>query len=495
MDISCGSIARCAIRAKFAFEGQAAALGKDDKAIVAASAKRKEFTGKAASAFMIRSPSGGTLLLGLGKKEEFEIDILRSAAGRAANVAREAGVETLGFEADGTLVGACGGEGAMAGALCEGAMLSLYRFVRYKQKDEDAKEGPSSIAIDAPGSREKITKAIRRARAVCEASAFARDIANESGMAASPNEIAKAVAKMARKEGISFRSLLASECRKMKMGAYLSVAAGSEKQPEFIVLKYRGKGARQKVCIVGKGVTFDSGGISLKPSKDMDKMKHDKCGAAAAFGAIMAAAKMRLPIEVVAIAPLVENMPSGGATKPGDIVRAMNGKTIEVQNTDAEGRLILADALCYAQKEKPSAIIDLATLTGACVVALGSNAAGLLGNSDELNARIIEAGNGAHERAWILPLWKEYSEQMKGEFSDLKNVSGDGEAGTITAASFLSNFAGDAPWAHIDIAGTAYSYRPKGYFTQVGSNGFGVRLLANLLEDWKALEPKKTGKK
>lgn len=492
MDVSSGSIGKCACRAYFSFEDEVPKIGGTAGKLAAAAVKRKEFAGKAQTSLAIRDEGGASAVIGLGKKGEFRLDAIRAAAARAALFARESGFSSLGFAHDAKVAQACGGVKEYAEAVCEGALLSLYRFDKYKAKDDEKRE-LGEIVLENGGKSAGIEDGISYAKIVCRANSFARDIANESGDAATPESIARAVRKEAGRLGISFESLGRAQCAKLGMGAYLSVAAGCKNEPEFVVLRYKPKKAKGKVCLVGKGVTFDSGGISLKPGRDMDKMKHDKCGGAAVFGALAAAAMLKVGVEVIGIVPLVENMPSGGATKPGDIVKASNGKTIEVQNTDAEGRMILADALCYAQKFKPDAVIDLATLTGAVSVALGSQAAGLLGRQEWLNKRISDAGEKTHERVWELPLWEEYGEAMKGEFSDLKNISGDGEAGTITAAAFLSNFAGEgAPWAHIDIAGTSYSYRPKGYCIQAGANGFGVRLLAKMLSQWKA--PPKKGK-
>jgi leucyl aminopeptidase len=238
--------------------------------------------------------------------------------------------------------------------------------------------------------------------------------------------------------------------------------------------------------LVGKGITFDSGGISIKPSQNMEKMKHDKSGAAAVAGAIAACARLRLPVHVIGVCPLAENMPSGSASKPGDVVKAMNGKTIEIVNTDAEGRLLLADALAYAVSEfKPKAVIDLATLTGACVVALGDVYSGVMGNDDKFLHRLRDAGEKESERCWHLPLDKDYDEKIKSSCADIKNVGGPmGEAGAIAGGVFLKNFVGETPWAHVDIAGTAWAEKEKAYYS-LGATGVGVRLLARMLKEWR----------
>ena len=271
--------------------------------------------------------------------------------------------------------------------------------------------------------------------------------------------------------------------QELGMGALLGVARGSREEPKFIILEYlKGKKKQAPIVIVGKGITFDTGGISLKPGRGMDEMKMDMSGGAVTLGALQAVASLGLPVNVIGLVPAAENMPDGLAIKPGDVLKSMSGKTIEVLNTDAEGRLILADALTYAARYKPRAVIDLATLTGACVVALGSQACAVLGNNPRLIEKIKESGTVTGERAWELPLWEEYEKAMKSDIADLKNISGPQVgAGTITGAAFLKAFAGDQPWAHLDIAGTSRSSEEKPYVPK-GASGFGVRLLLHYLE-------------
>ena len=264
----------------------------------------------------------------------------------------------------------------------------------------------------------------------------------------------------------------------------MGVAQGSAQPPKFIILDYnaRAKNNKETIVLVGKGITFDSGGICLKPSKDMDQMKSDMSGGAAVMGAIKAISKMKLPQHVVGLIPCTENMPSGSAIKPGDIIKVYSGKTAEIANTDAEGRLILADALAYAEKYKPQAVIDLATLTGSCVVALGTVVTGMLGNNEELKKRVKVAGEKSWERVWELPLWDEYQEQIKSDIADIKNVGGP-YAGAITAACFLSKFSEKYPWVHLDIAGTAFCDKASAYI-QKGATGIGVRLIVQLVQNW-----------
>lgn len=491
MKITVENAAACDVHVQFVFEGEPLSLAGEEGKIAQAAMQGKEFEAKEGTQLLIRSAKGKRLLLGMGKEKEFAIDALRVAAARAAVLARDAGAKSVRFAYSKQAVSAAKGVRAYAQAITEGMLLSLYKFDKYKTGEEAQKEREKKLEAAciecSPAEKEQVWQAIKYASIVCEAANFARDVGNEAGEGALPEAIAKKVSKMARESGIRCRVLGRKECEREKMGLYLSVAAGSAHKSAFVVLEYSPRSAKGCVCLVGKGVTFDSGGISLKPSRDMEKMKHDKCGAGAVYGAVLAAAKLKLALRVVGITPLAENLPSGSATKPGDIVRAANGKTVEVINTDAEGRLMLADALLYAQKYKPDAIVDLATLTGAVAVALGAQAAGVLGNNAQLAGRLKKAGEEAHERVWELPLWKEYYEVIKGEFADIKNV-GDGEAGTITAAAFLGNFVEKTPWAHVDIAATGYSYKPKGYNMQVGATGFGVRLLARMLSEWKKLK-------
>lgn len=493
MDIKTGGAQGKEVVAQFVYEGQKPKLLGDAAKIAEDAIRKKEFEGKASTQLLLRAKEGKMLLLGMGKIGDFEADALRCAAARAALFSREANAKSLMFEHSLETAKKMGGAQEYAQAIAEGCLLALYKFDKYKTDGEGKGKKLEVVCVGCEkGGEGKVREGIRKAHAVCDAANFARDVGNESGNAAAPLEIAKKVSKMAGENGIKCKIFGQKECEKEKMGLFLAVASGSKKPPVLVVLDYCPKGAKGTVCIVGKGVTFDSGGISLKPSKDMDKMKHDKCGAAAAYGAVLAASKLGLPIRVVGITPLVENMPGASATKPGDIVAASNGKTVEILNTDAEGRLILADALLHAQKYRPDAIVDMATLTGACVVALGQHAAGLMGNSPELIGRIKKAGEKTHERAWELPLWKEYFEATKGDFADLKNV-GDGEAGTIVAAAFLAGFVdAKTPWAHLDIAATGYCYKPRGYYAQTGATGFGIRLLAQVLSEWKTI--KKNGK-
>ena len=322
-----------------------------------------------------------------------------------------------------------------------------------------------------------------------ESARLARDLSNEPGSVHTPAWMADQARKLGREVGLKVKVLAERELEREKMQGILSVGRGSANPPRLIVLEHNApaSGARRRptLALVGKGITFDSGGISIKPAANMHEMKHDMSGGAAVFGAMRGAALLGLPQHLVGIVPAAQNMPGASAYLPGDIVRAASGKTIEVLNTDAEGRVVLADALHHAQSFKPDAIVDLATLTGACVIALGSACCAVMGNNERLIKRVQAAGDRSHERAWPLPLWDEHKKQIKGDVGDIKNTGGR-EAGASTAGAFLSHFVGATPWAHLDIAGTAWTTREQPYCVK-GATGFGVRLLLELLRDWSAL--------
>lgn len=433
------------------------------------------------------------LLVGLGKKEKFTLDVARQASAAAARKA-----VALKLRSFTTVVHGAGAGGLKlddaAQALAEGAILAAYKFDKYRSQPEEPEDKPvelERITVVAPDARSvaRFALGIDLGVVIAESVNLTRDISNESGKDGTAASIAERVSKMARDVGLKCKIYVRPELQKMGMNAILAVNSGSANEPRLVVLEHN-PGARKTVCLVGKGITFDSGGISLKPGENMDKMKHDKSGAAAVFGALRASALLRLPIHVVGIAPLTDNLPGGSAYKPGDVVRTYSGKTIEVLNTDAEGRVLLSDALAFAEKEfKPASIIDLATLTGACGVALGSLCMAGMGTDEKLLARVKRAGQKAHERVWELPFWDEYDEQIKSEVADVKNIGGKG-AGTITGGRFLRKFVDKTPWVHLDIASTAWDdggvarFNPE-YGPKSGATGVGVRLLVQMLREWK----------
>jgi leucyl aminopeptidase len=319
-------------------------------------------------------------------------------------------------------------------------------------------------------------QAAARAMAIAEGIAFAKDLGNLPGNHCTPTYLAEQAVEMGKRQGVKVEVLEQKDLEKLGMGCFLAVARGSRQPPKLIVMEYHGgKREAPPVALVGKGITFDTGGISIKPAAEMDEMKFDMCGAASVLGTMKAVAAMRLPMNVVGVIPATENMPGGNAIKPGDVVTTMSGQTVEILNTDAEGRLILCDALTYVEKYKPSAVVDVATLTGAMVIALGHVATGLFANNDSLARELIAAGENAWDRAWHMPLWDEYQDALKSNFADIPNI-GSRAGGSITAACFLSRFTKAYPWAHLDIAGTAWKSG-----ADKGATGRPVALLSHFL--------------
>ncbi len=429
-------------------------------------------------------PVQRVLVMGLGKKEEFTLDRVRTVAAEAGRCLRKTGAKRIGtiVHGAGAGIGAGGFNAAQATqALVEGALLGLYRFTRYKPEKENDKKQVESLTI-VERDREKlraVVEAVRRGRIVAEATNAARDLVNEPGNTLTPAELARRAQAMARGARIRCQVLGPRELRRLGARALLGVARGSQEPPRLIVLDYRGgRRGGPHLGLVGKGITFDSGGISIKPAENMEAMKGDMAGAAAVLAATRAIALLKLPIHVTAVIPSTENLPSGTALKPGDIIRAMSGKTIEVINTDAEGRLVLADALHYARGRKMSHLVDVATLTGACVVALGTINSGAFTNNQALLDTVVAAGKAAGEKIWPLPMDAEYDELIKSDVAEIKNTGGR-RGGAITGAKFLQNFVGDTPWVHLDIAGTFETDKEKGYLTK-GGTGVMVRTLVNL---------------
>jgi len=352
-----------------------------------------------------------------------------------------------------------------------------YRFDRLKSKKDDQPVRPSRVGFLVPQAQAGASRrSVARAEAVANGVDFAKDLGNLPANVCTPSYLADAARKLAREFGLKAQVLERKQMEALKMGALLAVAKGSEEPPKLIVLQHRGGAQRQApVVLVGKGITFDTGGISLKPAAEMDEMKFDMCGAASVLGTMRAVAEMKLPINVIGLVPTCENMPSGRASRPGDVVTSMSGQTVEILNTDAEGRLILCDALTYAERFAPAAVIDIATLTGACVIALGHHNSGLFTPHDALAAELLDAGRRAGDPCWRMPLDDEYQEQLKSPFADMANIGGRA-AGAVTAACFLSRFAKNYDWAHLDIAGTAWRSGAN-----KGASGRPVPLLSGYL--------------
>lgn len=448
--------------------------------------RSKEFCGRKGQTLLLHAGKNiaaeRVLIFGLGKERSVGLSGLRQAASSAAKLLAEKQVESFLLVLPQLSMKKYNLANRVQ-AVAEGLLLADYRYDRYLSEErpgEPVALGKVSLLIDAEESVAEAKAALQDAEGVVAGVCFARNLVNAPGNLKSPHYLAMEAVGMAEQVGIDAKLLDLKQLEKLGFGAMLGVAQGSERQPYLIVLEYRGSTEDAKpVALVGKGVVFDAGGISLKPAEKMDEMKMDMAGAAAVLGAMLAAARLKLPINLVAVVPAVENMPSGTAIRPGDILTSLSGKTIEVLNTDAEGRLILADALTYVAGYDPRVVIDLATLTGAVIVGLGNHAAAVLGNHDGLIRQLLKAGERSGEKLWQLPLWEEYAAQVKSDFADVKNTGGRA-GGTITAAAFLQKFADDYTWAHIDIAGTAWEESGKPGKPK-GGTGFGVRLLIEYL--------------
>lgn len=370
-------------------------------------------------------------------------------------------------------------------AMTEGVLLGLYSFDKYRTPSPKPSLDSVTFCVDAKDAVDPLTQGIARGRILCEGTILARNLANAPANEVTPEVLATTTRTVGKTAGFSTRILGPTQIRALNMGGLLGVSQGSAHPPRFVIAEYGKRSAqRRTVVLVGKGITFDSGGISIKPSAGMAEMKMDMSGAAAVIGTMQTVSRLKLPVHLVGLIPVTENMPGGRAMKPGDIVKHLNGKTTEVDNTDAEGRLILADALSYASRYAPDAVIDLATLTGAVVVALGHHATGMLGNDEDLMQRLRESGERTYERVWQLPLFEEYDRHIKSDIADVKNVGGRW-GGAITASAFLKNFIGDYRWVHLDIAGTAM-IEDAGAYLPRGGTGVGVRLLTDFLERFSA---------
>lgn len=421
------------------------------------------------------------IIVGLGKKQAITLDKIRICSANAVKALPRKTVKALAFQIpdiDELSIS------DITNAIVEGIVLGTYTFEYYKtRKDPILLE---KIIINCPASKvsakTQLVESIRQAAIVAECVNFTRDLVNHPSRYMTPTKMAEIAQTIANENRLECKILNIHDLQVEGMNLLLAVASGSSQEPKLITLKYTGlANSNNYIAFVGKGITFDSGGISLKPSAGMEEMKGDMAGAAAVLGAIKAIAELKLPVNVIGITPCTENMPDGSAVKPGDVVASYNGKTVEIVNTDAEGRLILADALSYAVKLGASKIIDLATLTGACVVALGTVVSGVISNNQEWCNQILKAGERCGEKMWQLPAYDEYKELIKSDIADIKN-SGGRDGGAITAGLFLREFVGDIPWVHIDIAGTSDTSKSKGYNLK-GATGIGVRTLITLVKD------------
>lgn len=451
--------------------------------------KSGEFEGKIGETLVVHTqgkiPAKRLLLVGLGKRKEFHLDALRQAFGYAVKRVRQAKTEAFVATLPPLLPRGTTTVDA-AQAMTEGAILGNYQFTEYRSEHNGAPKAVARFLIVTAdkGQLKQVAEGVRRGTATAEATVLTRDLCNHPSNVMTPTRIAEEAKTVAKEQGVSLKVLEKDEMEELGMGALLGVARGSHEPPKFIILEYKGpktpKDSRP-IVLVGKTITFDTGGISLKPADNMEQMKADMTGGAEVLATVRAVARLRLSAHVIGLLPVAENMPGGRAMKPGDIVKTLSGKTVEVQNTDAEGRLILADALAYAARYKPAAVIDIATLTGACVVALGQFAIGLFGTNETLKRRVQAAGQKSGERVWEMPLWDEYFEQLKSDVADMRNIGGRG-GGMITAALFLSKFAGNYPWVHLDIASTDWSEKERAYIPK-GPTGIGTRLLLQYVID------------
>ncbi|MCU0735675.1 MAG: leucyl aminopeptidase [Methylotetracoccus sp.] len=455
---------------------------------LAKTAKRDHFEGKPGEILMINALGGfegcrcdRILLVGLGKKDELDVAKYRKAVAAAAKALRESNVRQA---------ASCLHEASISGReddirwhlrqTVELFESAVYRFTRLKTDPEEKPLRLSNVSFPVhKPQKEQAETGLREGEAIAYGMTLTRDLANLPGNICTPIYLAEEAERLHKLHPkLKVDSLDEAQLEQLGMGAFLSVSKGSRQPARFIILEYHGAPAKAKpIVLVGKGLTFDAGGISIKAAANMDEMKYDMCGGAAVFGVLAAVAKLALPLNVIGLVPASENLPDGNANKPGDIVHSMAGISIEILNTDAEGRLLLCDALTYAKRYEPAVVIDLATLTGACVVALGRHPSGLMGNQDALCEALIKAGHASWDRLWQLPIWDDYQEQLKSNFADLANIGGP-DGGAITAGCFLSRFAKEFSWAHIDIAGPAWKTGQD-----KGATGRPVPLLMQYLID------------
>lgn len=441
-----------------------------------------DIDGKPGSSLLLHHVPGiaatRVLLVGLGKERELNERAYRQAA--RASIRALAGLNAA--EVVTYLAEVAVQQHDLAwrvAQLVEVAQDSTYRFDKFKTKAGESKKGIAKLQVQVT-ERTDVAAAeagLKQGLALASGVSFAKDLGNLAPNYCTPTYLAEQALALVKSHGLTVEVLEQAELEKLGMGSFLAVSKGSVQPPKLIVLQHKkGKKSQKPVVLVGKGITFDTGGISLKPGADMDEMKYDMCGAASVLGTFKTIAELGLPLNVVGIIPTCENMPDGNATRPGDVLTSMSGQTIEVLNTDAEGRLILCDALTYAERFEPQAVVDIATLTGACVIALGHHASGLFSNQDNLAQELLQAGNASQDRAWHMPLWDDYQSQLDSNFADMGNIGGRA-GGSITAACFLSRFTKKYDWAHLDVAGTAWkSGKDK------GATGRPVPLLTEFLK-------------
>jgi leucyl aminopeptidase len=457
----------------------AAVLDRAAKGYLSKVARRGDMQGKLGATLLLHDVpgvAGRVLLVGLGREGDFRDKQYREAVAAAVRALNGTGAEEASLHLTELPVGRRDAQWKVAHAVSV-AGESGYRFTRMKSKSDDSDPALRRLALSVDRAAHKGAAAgLEQGLAVTHGMSLARDLGNLPPNVCTPSYLAGEARELAKRYRMKATVLGREDMERLGMRALLSVAQGSAEPPRFITLEYHGGPKNMKpVVLVGKGITFDTGGISIKPAAEMDEMKFDMCGAAAVLGTLKAAGEMRLQVNLVGAIPTTENMPGGRATRPGDVVKSLSGQTVEILNTDAEGRLILCDALTYVERFRPAAVIDIATLTGACVIALGHVATGLFANDEALAREVVAAGEAACDRVWRLPLWEDYQEQLKSNFADFANIGGR-PAGAVTAACFLERFARKYKWAHLDIAGTAWkSGKEK------GATGRPVPLLVQFL--------------
>ena len=461
-------------------------LSENLKKIINTAVREEVFNGKTGSSQRLITGStkpSQLLLIGVGKKEELNPEIIRRAAGGAGKALACSKLKSIGVMLSNVLSTSSNKECGQW--ISEGLQLGAYEFKSYKSSENNSPKNLKVRILD----KEVLSsaKAVKLSALRAVSANIARTLGNTPANDMNPGKLAEEAKNLCKSEGLKYKVIEEKEMQKLGMGMLLGVSQGSITPAKLIFMEYRHPEAKDTLAVVGKGVTFDSGGISLKPGKSMDEMKFDMCGSAAVLGAMNAVAKIKPKLNVIGVVPATENLPGGNAQRPGDIVTAYNGKKVEILNTDAEGRLILGDALSYTiEKYNPVAVVDLATLTGACVVALGHHATGALSNHSGFMERIRQAGEKSGDRVWELPNFPEYGELLKGKYGDLQNIGGPA-GGTITGGKFLQHFVGDTPWVHLDIAGTAWNVKYVDYHPANGATGVGVRLLIDLISEWQPL--------
>ena len=471
----------------FVFENSDKLLGIrkfDSKTTQIVNQSLKDLNGKLGELNIIPTPKGKftdrILLAGLGNKDALTRDTIRIVSGKIAQKARELKLKEFSIVVPPNFVG---DQISLISQVVEGCKMALYKFDKFKT--EKIGESPDLTIITSKSK--KTIDTIKTAEITADGAIFTKTIANLPPNQCNPNTLANCAKEISKKNKMKCNVISKTELKKRGFGGITAVGQGSKNEPKLIILEYNNERKNEKpIILVGKAVTFDTGGISLKPGDKMDEMKFDKCGGCTVLGIMKAITELKLPINVIGIIPSVENMPGGESYRPGDIIKLYSGKTAEILNTDAEGRLILADALAYGEKKySPKAIIDFATLTGACIIALGTNVAGMISNDEKLTKKIIQSSKNTMEEVWELPLTQDYMDMIKSDVADMRNIGIGRAAGTITAAAFLKNAIEKTPWVHIDIAGVAWtqiatkekSYNPK------GATGFGVRLVLDYLQN------------